>query len=82
MKPEEKEIYHKQARGPLLRKVEKYTSQGASFSAIEMQRSEKEREILEINLDIDNMLDLAVEQDSKLSIFYTCPVTIKHYSCF
>ncbi|CAO1414964.1 unnamed protein product [Diamesa serratosioi] len=63
MKPEEKEIYHKQARGPLLPKIEKYTSQGVSYSEIELQKLKKQREIEEINLDIDNMLNLAVEHD-------------------
>lgn len=65
MKPEEREIYHKQARGSSMPKAEKYTSQGVSFSEIEMQKLDKQREIQETNQDIDNVLDQAVEDGSK-----------------
>lgn len=64
MTNEEREIYQKQAK-PSTVKVEKYTSQGVSYSAIETQRLEKQKEIEDMNLDIDRVLDQAVEDGSK-----------------
>ena len=65
MKPEEREIYHTQAKGPAKLKIEKYTSQGVALSEIEAQKLDKQREIDEMNLDIDSILDRAVEDESK-----------------
>lgn len=64
MTPQEKEIYQKQAN-PSKPKVEKYTSQGVSLSALETQRLEKQKEIEEMNLDVDSILDRAVKDESK-----------------